>query len=568
MTDCEILVEDYVCGPTSVVGTQDDLKGRLTKDARARLEAAIAEIVAVEAPIELDALVRKVGKRFGYQRVAKRWKHTIAYRIPGGVLVNEGTRLFVWPEGSSPTTWRGYRASDGARTVAEIPTTELANALVAAVADSPNGHDHVGAYRATMARFGLSRLTTLATEYLEEALALAVIRGDLLDEGTKVTAAPAASPSAVIATTTDAAVSTREEAPAPRKSANAVAQQATSIDAGRGIVFKRWALQPGMSIVPLIQHHRRGIYVLEFEDGCRYVGLSKNVISRFTTHVHGSSHHEGWKDVVALRFREMPEGNLREAEIDEILRQQSLGYELRNKDMNFGHRQKTMLDDVVSVEDQKHWALGDGQYDLPDLNKRPALGPGEQSKLASHVPSKVSEKVYDGVLDDLAFCLSHIIPDAVELETKYWELTDWPSTGGGRFATLNAGALELAYFPRKPIAPDVDVTGDLAVPKNIVFFNLPPQILPEDQDGYYFNFDDSLGLIQRSAYNMTEVVRIGVPVGTLRKFFGTYPELLTEARVFALDVMRYQDSAIFRRHHSCALASEVFEYHQARRSSS
>ena len=85
MNDCEILVEDYVCGPTSIVGSQDDLDGRLTKDARARLEAAIAEVVAAEAPIELDALTRKIGKRFGYQRVARRWKKKIAYRIPGGV---------------------------------------------------------------------------------------------------------------------------------------------------------------------------------------------------------------------------------------------------------------------------------------------------------------------------------------------------------------------------------------------------------------------------------------------------------------------------------------------------
>lgn len=562
MNDCGILVEDYVCGPTTVVGTQGELKGRLTKDARARLEAAIGEVVAVEAPIELDALARKVGRRFGYQRVAKRWKRTIAYRIPGGVLVSEGPRSFVWPEGSSPSTWRGYRASDGARTVAEIPTTELANALVAAVAESPEGLDHVGAYRAAMALFGLSRLTSLATDYLEEALALAVIRGDLMDEGTKVVLAPAISPSAEATTVTDAAADTVTAPPSPRTSAEAVAQQATSIDAGGGVVFKRWALQPGMSIVPLIQHHRRGIYVLEFEDGCRYVGLSKNVISRFTTHVHGSSHHEGWKDVVALRFREMPEGNLREAEIDEILRQQSLGYELRNKDMNFGHRQKTMLDDVVSVEDQKHWALGDGQYDLPDLNKRPALGPGEQSKLASHVPSKVSEKVYDGVLDDLAFCLSHIIPDAVDLESKYWTISDWPSTAGGRLATLNVGALELAYFPRKPIVPEIDVADGLVAETNVVYFNLPPHVLEDEDDGFYFKFDGTLGVIERVTYNMTAAVRIGVPVGTLRKFFDTNPEFLTDARVFALDVMRYQDSAIFRRHHSRALAGEVFEHHQ------
>ena len=560
MTDCGILVEEYVCGPTTVVGTQEELKGRLTKDARARLEAAIGEVVAVEAPIELDSLARKVGKRFGYQRVAKRWKRTIAYRIPGGVLVSEGPRSFVWPEGSSPSTWRGYRASDGARTVAEIPTTELANALVAAVAESANGLDHVGAYRAAMALFGLSRLTSLATDYMEEALALAVIRGDLIDEGTKVVLSPAISPSAEATTVTDATADTVTAPPSPRTSAEAVAQQATSIDAGGGIVFKRWALQPGMSIVPLIQHHRRGIYVLEFEDGCRYVGLSKNVISRFTTHVHGSSHHEGWKDVVALRFREMPEGNLREAEIDEILRQQSLGYELRNKDMNFGHRQKTMLDDVVSVEDQKHWALGDGQYNLPDLDKRPAMEPDEQSKLASHVPSKVSEKVYDGVLDDLAFCLSHIIPDAVDLESKYWTISDWPSTAHGRFATLNVGALELAYFPRERCE---DPSGEAGVDVNLVYFNLPPYVLEDDDPGFGFDSGGFSGFFQRiGGYKMTETVRLALPVGSLRGFFESHPEFLTEARVFALDVMRYQDSAIFRRHHSRALADEVFEHHQ------
>lgn len=566
MNDCGILVEDYVCGPTSIVGTQDDLDGRLTKDARARLEAAIAEVVAAEAPIELAALTRKIGKRFGYQRVARRWKKKIAYRIPGGVLVDEGPRSFVWPEGSSPATWRGYRASEGARTIAEIPTTELANAIVAAVGNAPEGLDHEGAYRGAMALFGLSRLTSLAAEYLEEALALAIIRGDLLDEGTRVTLAPATAPIAESETVTDTAAGTTPETKTPHKPDAGIAQQAASIDAGGGIKFQRFVLEPGMSIVPLIQNHRRGIYVLEFADGCRYVGLSVNVVSRFTTHVHGSSHHEGWKDIVALRFREMPEGNLREAEIDEILRQQSLGYELRNKDLNFGHRQKTKLDDEVSVEDQKHWALGDGQYDLPNLDERPTLEPDEQSKLGAHVPSKVPDEVYHGVLDDIAFCLSHIIPDAVDLEAKYWTISDWPSTAGGRFATLNVGALELAYFPRERYE---DPSGVEMEGVNLVYFNLPPQVLEEDDSGFEFDTGVCSGFFERiSGYNTTDTVRMGLQVGSLRRFFESQPEFLTEARVFALDVMRYQDSSIFRRHHSRTLAGEVFEYHQSRLASS
>lgn len=560
MSDCGIIAEEYVCSPTEIVGTQDELKGRLTRDARARLEAAIQEIVSVEAPIELDALTRKVGKRFGYQRVAKRWKRTITYRIPGGVLVGEGSRSFVWPEEASPSTWRRYRKSNGARTIGEIPTTELANAIVAAVADAPEGLDHIAAYRAAMALFGLTRLTESASSYLEEALTLAVIRGDLHDEGTTVSLAPIVLPGAGSTTIPDSAARPGEHTAAPLKTRNAVAQQSMSIDAGRGIVFKRWLLEQGMSIVPLIQNHRRGIYVLEFEDGCRYVGLSVNVVNRFTSHLHGSSHHDGWKDVVALRFREMPEGNLREAEIDEILRQQSLGYELRNKSLNFGHRQKAKLDEDVSVEDQQHWALGDGQYDLADLHKRPSLGPGEQSKLSSHVPSKVSKEVYDGVLDDIAFCLSHIIPDAVDLESKYWTVSDWPDTAGGRFATLNVGALELAYFPRHPELDPSGLTNDTF---SFAFFNLPPEALEDGDEGFAFTNDGVSGFIEPVSYKMSDAVRLGLPVGHLRDFFANKQELLTDARLFALDIMRYRDSGIFRRHHSPTLAGEIFDHYQS-----
>ena len=70
MNNCGILFEDYTCGPTNIVGTQEDSQEWPTKGARKRLEAAITAVVAVETPIELDALAKKVGKRFGYQRVA------------------------------------------------------------------------------------------------------------------------------------------------------------------------------------------------------------------------------------------------------------------------------------------------------------------------------------------------------------------------------------------------------------------------------------------------------------------------------------------------------------------
>ena len=53
--------------------------------------------------------------------------------------------------------------------------------------------------------------------------------------------------------------------------------------------FNRWELPHGSNISALIPpDKRRGIYVLEFEDGSKYVGRSENVVTRFSTHARGS----------------------------------------------------------------------------------------------------------------------------------------------------------------------------------------------------------------------------------------------------------------------------------------
>lgn len=602
--DSGILAEPYRLAPITNAGTQEDLVGRLTKDARARLESTIGEIIAVEAPIELDALARKTGKCFGYQRVAKRWKRTITYRMPGGVLVQEGTRQFVWPEEMSPSTWRGYRESGGARTVAEIPTTELANAIVATLQDSRDGLTHTAVYRGTLNRFGLSRLTVSAAMFLQEALALAVVRGDLIDEGDEVRLAvatdelapvdeeitePATVPG-VIPKPKDAAGETEAEKAAQDAVAGVtdadtepLITETSPIRTKDGVVFKRWEIASGMSVAPLIGSNRRGIYVLEFNDGSRYVGLTENILNRFIQHTSDTSHHEAWMDVVALRFREMPTGNLRVAELLEINRQLGRGHHLRNKDGNFISVAPSLFDELVTIEEQKHWATGHGSYGLDEdqasaaLDTRLAKAPEGSSKLRSHVGKKLTNELYEGILDDIAFCLTEIIPNALELEGKYWTISNWPSTAGGRFATLNVGSLELAFFPRAPRdhlgtfeLEDLDFIGDEL---QLCYFNLPPAILTElkaadaisVEGSFRTNKSDLAARMGRTHYPMTPTTKLQLPAGQLRQFFNDVPELLLEARNFALDVMRYQDSRIFRRHHSESLTCEVLRHVQRTR---
>lgn len=568
MSHSGIKAEKYNCGPTDLVGTPDELRGRLSKDARARLEAAIAEIVAVEAPIQLDALIRKIGKRFGYKRVPRNRQRTIAYRIPGGVLIKEGNRSFVWREGSSAATWRAYRVSNGGRTVSEIPTTELANALVSVAENSTTALDHEGLYRKTIALFGLSRLTAKSIDYLEEALVLAIIRGDLVDEGAQVSPTSSALNSSEAVEVIEVSAGEEPEYETLSEDSEVVAKQNDSLEVAPGITFKCWSLKPGTSISPLVGNQRKGIYVLEFEDSHRYVGLTNDIVTRLSTHRHGSAHHSAWDDIVTLWFREMPEGDLRQAEREEIQRQLSLGHKLRNKVMNFGHTQGSALDVEVAIEYQKHWLLGDGEYELPDLESRMHLKSNQKSKLLSHVPKDVPEEIYECVLDDISFFLSAIIPNAVSLEKKYWTISDWPSTAGGRLATLNVGALEFAYFPRRPFTDPSSFSDDTDY---FVFFNLPADIMDFGDEidlnevEVSFKTDTFTGVAAKMIYPMVETTHVGVPVGFVRDFFENDPEMLPKARQFAIDLMAYRDSGIFRRFHSSALTDEVFEHYRKNR---
>ena len=96
----------------------------------------------------------------------------------------------------------------------------------------------------------------------------------------------------------------------------------------------------------------------------------------------------------------------------------------------------------MEVESQLHWILGHNTP-LTEFPRGKREGP-------SKLKSKASNVEYRAVIQDLAFVLQHIVPVSAELENEYWTLSDFPSTAGGRFATLNTGNLELLYFPRKP----------------------------------------------------------------------------------------------------------------------
>lgn len=133
-------------------------------------------------------------------------------------------------------------------------------------------------------------------------------------------------------------------------------------------------------------------------------------------------------------------------------------------------------------------------------------------------------------------------------EGDYWTITDYPSTSGGRLATLNAGNMEVLFFPLRPLLEDPDgpvLTAVLNVGRSS---GLPAEL------GY--------GLVEHDVdhYGAAGVIdRVLVPVGEVSTLLREEGTAVVALRRLVLDLMRSGTSAKFQRWHSPELARRAYE---------
>ncbi|QIM15758.1 GIY-YIG nuclease family protein [Leucobacter insecticola] len=335
--------------------------------------------------------------------------------------------------------------------------------------------------------------------------------------------------------------------------------------------FRYWTLEDPSTIAALLTGCRRGIYVLHFENGERYVGQAVDVVTRYTTHRHGSKHHAPWKDVTAFEFLEVPVGDLDEIEKATIQHHKAT-HQLRNKLFNFEHWEPCTLDPFVAPEAQRHWATGQPSYDLTPFVAAAKRSQGPEPRLLTKKCGQEllpdGRTVGEAVIDELAQVVQHIIPNAVETEARFWSISDYPETVGGRFATLNVGWLELAYFPRRRFEAEL---GSLEASNELMWYlNAEIETFVAEED-----VPDDVGLQEEiqfvaeiggmpyywgripSSYSVP-VDCIGMPLGA-----GVVEQLeaqeLMGARRLAIHAMRTGSARVNARSYSAELTRRVYE---------
>lgn len=330
---------------------------------------------------------------------------------------------------------------------------------------------------------------------------------------------------------------------------------------------KRFLIDGMTSIHPIEAARVAGIYTLEFSNGDVYVGQSVDVADRFTQHVHGGSHHAPWSDAIAITIDPCSRADLNRREWDTIRQQQRLGAHLRNRTFNFGFEGRSPLDDYIEPEDQKHWACSDASFDVASFRAAASDPRGAlrlDSSAVGRLPwpwAKTDEDVTlaGAAIWDLATVIERI-PDAVRQERRYWTVSDSPRTAGGRLLTLSVGALEMLYVPTNPAFVERTLEGRTCT---LSVINLPAGSIT-DESGRVgtgiapFLQELDATVVRHHGYKLVDVDALEIPTGHLHELFER-PEIGDAFSAMCLNLMRKNQSGLFRRWHAHDLALAAYE---------
>ncbi|WP_286965180.1 DUF3320 domain-containing protein [Methylobacterium sp.] len=138
---------------------------------RPALSAMVAHVLAVEAPIYEELLVRRVARAHGLQRVGHLVREAIVAQIDGSVArTDDDGRPVLWPPGEQPRTSYPHRAADpGVRGHADTPMAELVG-LAGTLQSNASEAERA---RLMGQRLGLSRIEASARARFERASEMA-----------------------------------------------------------------------------------------------------------------------------------------------------------------------------------------------------------------------------------------------------------------------------------------------------------------------------------------------------------------------------------------------------------
>lgn len=279
---------------------------------------------------------------------------------------------------------------------------------------------------------------------------------------------------------------------------------------------------------------RCGIYVLHFDDGSEYVGQTRDVFTRFCTHVRT------WKyPIVSVDFAAVPPDRLDDVERRLIQHRERAGARLRNSALVGLPQGASTLDVTLGRPAQEAWLNGVGP--ASDLSERVAIAVGRPRDGTGYLELR-EQPYYSALLDLLAGYVRQVIPAPAETEQRFRYITAMPSTGRTkewrRVCALTVNNVETLVIGETTEPEAVYVEGFLNVAPE---FKLPPD-LDVTQNEYR-----TVGSVQNI---WSDLASFGAVVKE--------PLVRDAARTCVMGLMR-KGTSMMGRYHSLSLADDVFQ---------
>lgn len=196
---------------------------------------------------------------------------------------------------------------------------------------------------------------------------------------------------------------------------------------GGRLHFRHYPLAAAVSLSAVLsaESPRCGIYVLHFDDGQRYVGQARDVLTRF------ADHRRHWGDrIVGIDFAPAGPDQLDDLERRTIQSHERQEIGLYNSALVGMPMGEGPLDLVVDRVEQERWLDGaaEAEYDLSERLSLAASRPRSGAKFWE----LASREDYQSIRAALFVYLTEVVPWPHEAERRFWSVTSMPSTGRSR----------------------------------------------------------------------------------------------------------------------------------------
>lgn len=211
--------------------------------------------------------------------------------------------------------------------------------------------------------------------------------------------------------------------------------------------FTRWETSELGSLAALApEGHRCGVYVLEFNDGTRYVGQASDVVRRYAT--HRRAHLRAGRSIQAVEFAEVAPADLNRVERFMIAHEEQLG-PISNNRHTSQFNGPSLLDPIITVDEQLAWLNGPSDDKGIDLETARRDDPVQRAKGQQRYQQLLSHPLGELACEILRDFVSATVPHPRQTERQFWAMSAMPF-GGARMATLSVGNMELLFLYVEP----------------------------------------------------------------------------------------------------------------------